>query len=69
MHLATQRANVPGCEVSFDFKKFTAAGLRPTQDYWVRYALADMIFAGILERYPRLKVGSVEHEISWRPTG
>jgi predicted TIM-barrel fold metal-dependent hydrolase len=67
MHLATQRANVPGCEVSFDFKTFTAAGLRPTQDYWVRYALADMIFAGILERHPRLKVGSVEHEISWAP--
>jgi predicted TIM-barrel fold metal-dependent hydrolase len=67
MHLATQRANVPGCEVSISFKTFTPAGLRPTQDYWVRYALTDIIFAGVCERYPRLKVGSVEHEISWAP--
>ena len=67
MHLATQRANVPGCEISISFKTFTPAGLRPTQDYWVRYALTDMIFAGVCERYPRLQVGSVEHEISWAP--
>jgi predicted TIM-barrel fold metal-dependent hydrolase len=67
MHLATQRANVPGCEISIDFKTFTAAGLRPTQDYWVRYSMTAMIFAGVFERYPRLRVGSVEHEASWAP--
>jgi len=65
MHLATQRANVPGCEISFNFNTITAAGMRPTQDYWVRYAMADMIFAGVFERHPRLCVGSVEHEASW----
>jgi hypothetical protein len=67
MHLATQRANVPGCEISISFKTFTAAGLRPTQDYWVRYSMTDMIFAGVFERYPHLCVGSVEHEASWAP--
>ncbi len=67
LHLATQRAGVPGCEISISFKTFTPAGLRPTQDYWVRYALTDIIFAGVTERYPRLQVGSVEHEISWAP--
>jgi predicted TIM-barrel fold metal-dependent hydrolase len=67
MHLATQRANIPGCEISIDFKTFTAAGLRPTQDYWVRYSMTAMIFAGVFERYPRLRVGSVEHEASWAP--
>ena len=67
MHLATQRANVPGCEISVSFKTFTAAGLRPTQDYWVRYALTDMIFAGVFEHHPHLCVGSVEHEASWVP--
>lgn len=65
MHLATQRANVPGCVVSVSFKTFTAAGMRPTQDYWVRYALTEMIFAGVFERHSRLCVGSVEHEASW----
>ena len=67
LHLATQRANTPGCEISISFSTFTPAGLRPTQDYWVRYALTDIIFAGVCERYPDLKVGSVEHEISWAP--
>ena len=43
------------------------AGMRPTQDYWVRYAMTDMIFAGVFERNPKLQVGSVEHEISWAP--
>ncbi|HEU4411400.1 MAG TPA: amidohydrolase family protein [Polyangiaceae bacterium] len=66
LHFLTQRAGVP-CDVGLDFDTFTPAGLRATQDYWVRYALADMIFAGVFERYPRLRAGSVEHEISWAP--
>ena len=36
-------------------------------DHWVRMSLADMIFAGVFERYPRLRVGSVEQELSWVP--
>ena len=67
MHIATQRANVPGCEITTDFSTYTPAGLRPTQDYWVRYAMTDMIFAGVLERYSRLEIGSTEHEGSWAP--
>jgi predicted TIM-barrel fold metal-dependent hydrolase len=38
-----------------------------TQDYWVRRSLADMIFTGVFERHPRLKVGSIEHELGWAP--
>ena len=44
----------------------TGAG-RSTTDYWVRYSLGAMLFAGVFDRYPRLKVGSVEHEMAWIP--
>ena len=46
--------------------ELTGAG-RSTTDYWVRYSLSAMIFAGVFDRYPRLKVGSVEHEAAWIP--
>ena len=36
-------------------------------DYWVQMSLAKMIFSGVFERYPRLQVGSVEHELAWVP--
>ena len=37
------------------------------EDIWPRMSLADMIFSGVFERYPKLMVGSVEHELSWVP--
>ncbi len=36
-------------------------------DYWVRMSLAHIIFSGVFERYPKLQVGSVEHELGWVP--
>ena len=38
-----------------------------TYDYWVRTSLGDMIFSGLLEKHPRLKIGSIEHELGWLP--
>jgi hypothetical protein len=49
-----------------DLGELTGAG-RSTTDYWVRYSLSAMLFAGVFDRYPRLKVGSVEHEAAWVP--
>lgn len=36
-------------------------------DYWVRMSLTHMIFNGVFERYPDLRVGSVEMELAWVP--
>ena len=36
-------------------------------DHWVRMSLAQMIFSGVFERYPRLQIGSVEQELGWVP--
>ena len=44
-----------------------SAAYRCTQDYWVRRSIACMIFAGVFERYPGLKVAVVEHELAWAP--
>ena len=36
-------------------------------DHWVRMSLSHMIFSGVFERYPKLKVSSVENELAWAP--
>jgi predicted TIM-barrel fold metal-dependent hydrolase len=66
MHIATNRAGVPGCEFTMNVGDLTGAG-RSTTDHWVRYSLSSMVFAGVFDRFPRLKVGSVEHETAWIP--
>lgn len=37
------------------------------RDIEARVPIADMIFSGVFERYPKLKVGAVEFEIAWVP--
>ena len=36
-------------------------------DHWIRMSLSDIIFAGVFDRFPKLHVGSAEHEMSWVP--
>src|SRR5205085_12083271 len=66
LHHGSPRHGVTGCEFTMDLTELTGAG-RSTTDYWVRYSLSSMVFAGVFDRFPRLKVGSVEHEASWLP--
>ena len=50
-----------------------AAGGDPTpaflscHDHWPRMSLGDIIFSGVFDRYPKLRVGAVEFELSWIP--
>jgi hypothetical protein len=37
------------------------------QSQEVQYALFEIIFSGALERYPGLKIVSVENEVGWMP--
>ena len=37
------------------------------RDHWVRASLAHLIYTGVFERYPELRVGAVEHELGWIP--
>ena len=64
LHIATNRPG-PGQQYS------NPDTLRPSffcnTDHWVRISLADMIYSGVFERYPKLMVGSVEQELSWIP--
>ncbi len=37
------------------------------RDHDPRMAISAMIFAGVFQRYPRLRVGAVEFEVAWAP--
>ena len=64
LHTGTNRPG-PGQELS------QVDDARPafmsTLDHWVRMSLGHIIFSGALERYPKLQLGVVEHELSWIP--
>jgi len=64
LHIGTPRGGVPGCEFTMNLGELTGAG-RSTTDYWVRYSLSAMIFAGVFDRYPKLRVA----RSSTRPPG
>ena len=63
LHVASER---PGHGEVYT-RDFTTAAMSANADHWVRMSLANIIFSGVFERYPKLQVGSVEHELSWAP--
>ena len=64
LHIATGR---PGAGQEFQDPTNVRPAFFATADHWVRVSLAHMIFSGVFERYPKLKVVSVEHELAWAP--
>ena len=66
MHVATGRqfASVDAEQTSVQQVSEAAFYL---QDHFIRKSLGEMIFSGVFERHPGLRVGSVEHEVCWIP--
>ncbi len=65
LHTATNRPSVEEAK-ALEQEPMVAAFL-VNMDYWVRMSLTHMIYSGVFERYPKLAVGSIEHELSWVP--
>ena len=64
LHVGTNRS--PGGMGFVDLEAPAAAAFT-NLDHWVRMSLAHIIFSGVFEPYPKLRVGAVEHESSWVP--
>ena len=68
LHVATDRGDPRGGDAAFTLDvKRVPPSVFINKDYQVRQALADLILEGVFERFPRLRVGSVEHELAWIP--
>ena len=64
LHTATRREGRGRGAEADDIKD---ASSRATKVFYPALSLCDMIFSGVFERYPALKVAIVEFELSWAP--
>ena len=64
LHVGTNR---PGEGQEFAHPDTLRPAFITNIDHWVRMSLADIIFSGVFQRYPKLQVGSVEQKLSWVP--
>ena len=64
LHLGANRRGATG--VDSDLSR-----IRPSYfavcEHWVKVSVADMIFGGVFDRHPSLRIGVVEHELGWIP--
>ena len=68
LHTATDRADPRVGDAAFRLDvKHVPPSVFVNKDFQIRQTLADMILSGVFERFPRLRVGSVEHELAWIP--
>jgi predicted TIM-barrel fold metal-dependent hydrolase len=67
LHLGAYRLHDPGLARDTDDVRETRPTFFVTVSTFVQTALADMIFSGVFDRFPSLRVGTVEHELGWIP--
>jgi predicted TIM-barrel fold metal-dependent hydrolase len=66
LHVGTDRADPRTGEFHLDVKEVPPS-VFVNKDFQIRRSLADIILSGVFERFPELKVGTVEHELGWIP--
>ena len=64
LHTATRRE---GRARSAGGTSIRDASVRANKVFWPATSMCDMIFSGVFERFPRLKVAIVEFELAWAP--
>ena len=65
LHTGTNR---PGSTLMRTKGKISQSGVdRSNTDHWVRMSIGHLIFSGVLERHPNLKIVNVEHDLAWIP--
>ncbi|HIB12697.1 MAG TPA: amidohydrolase [Dehalococcoidia bacterium] len=64
LHTATRREGKSRGEGNTNIRD--ASG-RANKVFWPSTSMCDMIFAGVFERYPKLKLAVVEFELAWVP--
>ncbi len=63
-HIGTNRL---GQDPEYRQENWMTVSFQCNRDYWIRMSLCQMIYSGVFERYPKLQIGAVEHELSWIP--
>ncbi len=56
LHIVTDANRMPGDDLMIEYASWP---------YWVQRTLSTLIFSGVLDRFPSLKVVSVENDIGW----
>ena len=63
-HVGTNR---PGPGQEFQNLETATAAFTANTDHWTRMSISQMIFNGVFERHPKLRIGAIEQELAWVP--